>query len=75
MLEKVKVSDLTVDELRAIVQETVREVLLEVLDPDRGLEVREELIEELQESAERVKRGEEPLVPAEEVARRLGLEW
>ncbi len=75
VLEKVKVSDLTVDELRGIVQETVREALLEVLDPDRGLEVREELVEELRESAERVKKGEEPLVSAEEVARRLGLEW
>ena len=75
MLEKVKVSDLTVDELRAIVQETVREALLEILDPDRGLEVREDLIEELQKSAKKVKRGEEPLIPAEEVARRLGLEW
>jgi len=75
MLEKVKVSDLTVEELRAVVRETMREVLLEVFDPDRGLEVREALLKELQESAERVKRGEEPLIPAEEVARRLGLEW
>ncbi len=74
MLDKVKVSDLTVEELRTIVQETVRETLLEILDPDYGLEVREELLEELRESVERVKKGEEPLISAEEVVRRLGLE-
>ena len=55
MPDKVKVSDLTVEELRTIVQETVRETLLEILDPDYGLEVREELLEELRESVERVK--------------------
>ncbi len=54
MPDKVKVSDLTVEELRTIVQETVRETLLEILDPDYGLEVREELLEELRESVERV---------------------
>ncbi len=74
MPDKVKVSDLTVEELRTIVQETVRETLLEILDPDYGLEVREELLEELRESMERVKKGEEPLISAEEVVRRLGLE-
>ncbi len=55
MPDKVKVSDLTVEELRTIVQETVRETLLEILDPDYGLEVREELLEELRESVKRVK--------------------
>jgi len=75
MLERIKVSDLTVEELRAIVRETVREALLEILDPDQGLEVREEIIRELENSKGRLKRGEEPLIPAEEVARRLGLEW
>ena len=74
MPDKVKVSDLTVEELRTIVQETVRETLLEILDPDYGLEVREELLEELQEAMERVKKGEESLITAEEVVRRLGLD-
>ena len=75
MPEKVKVSELTVEELRTIVQETVRETLLEILDPDQGLEVRKQLIEELHDSIEKVKSGKESLIPAEEVARRLGLEW
>jgi len=75
MNEKEKVSDLTVDELRAIVRATVREILLELLDPDRGLEVRENLLLELQESLKRVEDGEETLIPAEEAAHRLGLEW
>ncbi len=74
MPDKVKISDLTVEELKSIIQEIVRETLLEILDPDQGLEVREDLLEELRESMERVKKGEEPLIPAEEVARRLGLE-
>ena len=43
-------------------------------DPDEGLELREEVIEELEASIKAVEAGE-PTIPAEEVARRLGLDW
>jgi hypothetical protein len=43
-----RVADLTVAELRFIIQETVREALCET-DPDAGLELREEIVELLSE--------------------------
>ena len=41
-------------------------------DPDEGMELREEFIEELEASIKAVEAGE-PTIPAEEVYRRLGL--
>ena len=41
-------------------------------DPDEGLELREEVIEELEASIKAVEAGK-PTIPAEEVYRRLGL--
>ncbi len=43
-----RVADLTVAELRFIIQETVRETMRET-DPDAGLELRSEIIELLTE--------------------------
>ena len=40
--------------------------------PDRGLDLREEFVEELRASLEAVARGEAITQPAEEVAERLG---
>lgn len=75
MKVKVKVTELTVKELKALIQETVEETIEEMLgDPDEGLELREELKERLKRSLAAVKRGE-PCIPAEEVARKHGLEW
>ena len=47
-----KVGDITVRELR----ELVREIVAEIVDPDYGLELRDEVIEALRESWEQ-KRG------------------
>ncbi|MFQ5852744.1 MAG: hypothetical protein ACE5JU_19470 [Candidatus Binatia bacterium] len=70
-----KVKDLSSEELKALIQEAVEEVLLELLgDPDQGLELREDLQERLKRSLERVRRGERG-IPAEEVVKRIGLTW
>lgn len=70
-----RVKDLSSEELKALVQEAVEEALLELLgDPDRGLELKEEVKERLRRSLERAQRGERG-IPAEEVARKVGLTW
>ena len=63
-----KVADLTVDELKAIIRETLEEKLRECLDPDYGLELREETVEKLKISIASKER-----IPFKEVKRRLGL--
>lgn len=63
------VADLTVDELREIIRETVRETLLE-RDPDAGLELHPELIELLLQP--------EPLegrITIEDLAAEIGFKW
>ena len=70
-----KVKELTVEELKALIEETIDEKLEEVIgDPDLGLEVREEVKERLRNSLAAAQGGEKR-VPVEEVARRLGLDW
>ncbi len=65
------VADLTVAELRELIRETVAEVVAELLcDPDEGLEVRPEFIEEMKE----LLASDEPTIPAEEVYLQLGLD-
>jgi hypothetical protein len=49
-----KVADITLGELK----ELIREVILETIDPDYGLELRDEVLEALQESFEQKNRGE-----------------
>lgn len=62
-----KVADITLGELK----ELIREVILETIDPDYGLELRDEVLEALQESFEQKARGEG--IPLEEAQNRLGL--
>lgn len=70
-----KVTDLSSEELKALIQEAVEEVLLELLgDPDQGLELREDVKKRLKRSLERVQQGEQG-IPAEEVAKRTRLTW
>lgn len=69
-----KVKELTVEQLKALIQEAVEEKLQEILgDPDRGLEVREDVKERLRQSLGLAERGEKG-IPIEQVARELGLE-
>jgi len=62
-----KVGDITVRELR----ELVREIVAEIVDPDYGLELRDEVIETLRESWEQKKRGEG--IPLEKAKNKLGV--
>jgi len=49
-----KVADITLGELK----ELIRQVILETLDPDYGLELRSEVVQALQESFQEKERGE-----------------
>jgi len=62
-----KVGDITVRELR----ELVREIVAEIVDPDYGLKLRDEVIEALRESWEQKKRGEG--IPLEKAKNKLGV--
>jgi hypothetical protein len=71
----VKVKDLTVEELKELIEQTVEQTLLELLgDPDKGLEVHDEVKDRLRRSVARERRGV-PGIPAEEVAKKLKIEW
>lgn len=70
-----QVKDLTTDELKALIRETVVEVLEEFLDdPDEGKEIRPEVKQQLIESLKRTQAGERG-IPISEVANKLGLDW
>jgi signal recognition particle GTPase len=70
-----KVKELTVEELKNLVEEAVEEKLEEMIgDPDLGLELREEIKERLRKSAADRQAGEKG-IPVDEVARRAGLDW
>lgn len=64
-----KVTDLTVDELKKLIREAVDEKFKEILfDPDNGLELRDEVEQRLKVSLASKER-----IPLEEVKERLGL--
>lgn len=70
-----KVKELSVEQLKALIQEAVEEKLQEVLgDPDEGLELREKVKERLRHSLAAMERGEKG-IPIEQVAKEIGLEW
>ena len=70
-----KVTDLTINEFRELVQEVVIQTLSEMMgDPDEGLELRDDFVEELKQSLANVEAGGKT-VPAQKVAERLGLTW
>jgi len=67
-----KVRDLGVEEFKVLIQEAVEEKLEEILgDPDQGLELRKKVKERLYHSLS----AKTPGIPAERVAKELGLEW
>ena len=70
-----RVSDLSVDELRVLIQEVVRQTLKDVFrDPDDGLELREDFKSEMQASL-KTSQEDGNLLSADSVASQLGLEW
>lgn len=75
MVMETKVADLTVQELKEIVREVIIQTLSEMMaDPDAGLELREEFIQEMRRSLAEVEAGGKT-IPVEEVATKLGLSW
>ncbi|MBF0472857.1 MAG: hypothetical protein HQK93_03875 [Nitrospirae bacterium] len=67
VLEKVKVSDLTIIEFKELIKETV----LELIDPDYGLELRPEVETELIEARKTIGNG--VYLTLEEVKKSLGI--
>ena len=64
-----KVADLTVDELQALIRKVVHEELQDIIaDPDKGLELTDEIQQRLQSSL-----GSSEQIPFEEVKCRLEL--
>ncbi len=61
-----RVSDMTVGEFKAIIRDTIHEVI----DSDYGLELKPEVEEALSKSLKSKKR-----TPVEKVAKELGLKW
>ncbi len=70
-----KVKELTVEQLLALIQEAVDERLREILgDPDQGLELKGDVKDRLKHSLSAMEAGEKS-IPLGQVARELGLEW
>ena len=70
-----KVRELTVEQLKALIQEAVEEKLEEVFgDPDLGLDLSDDAIERLRSSSAAMQRGEQG-VPIDQVVRQAGLDW
>ena len=66
-----KVKELSVEQLKTLIEDTVEERLQEYLgDPDEGLEIREEIIQRLKA----YKESRKPRIPMEQVAKKHGIE-
>ena len=69
-----QVKDLSIDELKLIIQETVTETIESLLnDPETNLELKPEVEEQLRDSLEKTRNGERG-ISLEEVAKKLDLE-
>jgi hypothetical protein len=67
------VTQITIEELKALISETVKETLLETLrDPDVGLRLRPEFESRLRESQAYVEGGGD-LIPFDEMVHRLDI--
>ncbi|WP_265269994.1 hypothetical protein [Nostoc sp. KVJ3] len=70
-----QVKDMTIEELKLLIQETVAETIQSLLvDPDEGKQIKPEVKQQLLDSLQRTQSGERG-IPAEEVAKNLGLSW
>ncbi len=70
-----KISDLTIEEFRALIRDTVRQTLAEMLaDPDEGLVLKSEIEEAMRRSIKAVREGV-ATYDAGKVAEKLGLDW
>ena len=64
------VAELTIDEFRALIRETVAEVVTELLDdPDRGLELSDWAVARLEKAQREAATGQRTTKPLSEAAR------
>jgi hypothetical protein len=70
-----QVKELTIEELKLLIQETVAETIQSLLvDSDDDRPIKLEVKQQLLNSLQRTQAGERG-IPAEEVASKLGLSW
>ena len=70
-----QVQEMTIDQLKGLIRETVEEKLEELLgDLDSGLELKDTIRERLQRSLEETERGQSG-VPLDDVLDKTGLRW
>lgn len=70
-----RVADMSVDDLKTLIQETITQTLTEFLrDPDEGLELQEDFALALHHSLDITRAGGETF-SADSVAAKLGLSW
>ncbi len=70
-----QVQEMTIDQLKGLIRETVGENLEELLgDPDSGLELKDTVRERLKRSLEETESGV-PGVAIEDVVKKTGLRW
>jgi hypothetical protein len=70
-----QVKDMTIEELKLLIQETVAETIQSLMvDPDEGKQIKTEVKQQLLDSLQRTQSGERG-IPAQEVAKNLGLIW
>jgi hypothetical protein len=70
-----QVKDLSVEDFKFLIQETVTETVQSLLsDPDVNKRLKPEVAQSLADSLQRTRNGERG-ISAEEVAQRLGLNW
>jgi hypothetical protein len=71
-----RVSDLSIDELKSIIREVVEQTITDLfVDPDEGLELRQDIQISLRKSIESIRSGEKSTVSVQQVAENLDLEW
>ena len=63
-----KVSDLSIDEFKELIGKIIEEKIRELVDPDYGLELREDFVYALENSI-----ASKEKIPFEDVKKRLGL--
>lgn len=70
-----QVKDMTIEELKLLIQETVAETIQSLLvDPDEGKQIKPKVKQQLLDSLQRTQSGERG-ISAKEVAKNLGLTW
>jgi hypothetical protein len=70
-----QVKDLTVEDLKLLIRETVSETIESLLnDPDEGKQIDPDIKQQLLSSLQKSQSGERG-IPAAEVAKQLGLNW